>query len=163
MAKLRDLVNVNINVDYLEIQGEKFYYVFNVSIRLYSRSLWKAVSYFEKDLNQMLQKDQVTLRGNELKIIRSLMYGMVRAGGTECTIKELEGAIAINEIVSAYETVMDVFVNGNFQQKDLETVKSNRKIETSAAKIETSGRNRNSLGFLFKCNNGLVWLGCKFL
>ena len=24
MAKLRDLVNVNINVDYLEIQGEKF-------------------------------------------------------------------------------------------------------------------------------------------
>ena len=46
MAKLRDLVNVNINVDYLEIQGEKFYYVFNVSIRLYSRSLWKAVSYF---------------------------------------------------------------------------------------------------------------------
>lgn len=45
------------------------------------------------------------------------MYGMVRAGGTECTIKELEGAIAINEIVSAYETVMDVFVNGNFQQK----------------------------------------------
>ena len=51
-------------------------------------------------------------------------------------LKELEGAIAINEIVSAYETVMDVFVNGNFQQ-NLETVKSNRKIETSAAKIET--------------------------
>ncbi len=77
----------------------------------------KPYPIFEKNLNQMLQKDQVTLRGNELKIIRSLMYGMVRAGGTECTIKELEGAIAINEIVSAYETVMDVFVNGNFQQK----------------------------------------------
>lgn len=87
----------------------------------------KPYPIFEKDLNQMLQKDQVTLRGNELKIIRSLMYGMVRAGGTECTIKELEGAIAINEIVSAYETVMDVFVNGNFQQKDLETVKKQPK------------------------------------
>ena len=72
---------------------------------------------FLKRFESNVTKDQVTLRGNELKIIRSLMYGMVRAGGTECTIKELEGAIAINEIVSAYETVMDVFVNGNFQQK----------------------------------------------
>ncbi|MGC3321516.1 hypothetical protein [Enterococcus faecalis] len=52
---------------------------------------------------------------------------MVRAGATECTIKELVGAIAINEIVSAYETVIGVFMNGNYQQKDLETVKKQPK------------------------------------
>ncbi|MFG5713838.1 hypothetical protein ACFJXE_07815 [Enterococcus faecalis] len=128
MAKLRDLVNVNINVDYLEIQGEKIPIMFSMSALDYIQEAYgKPYPIFEKDLNQMLQKNQVTLRGNELKIIRSLMYGMVRAGGTECTIKELEGAIAINEIVSAYETVMDVFVNGNFQQKDLETVKKQPK------------------------------------
>ena len=89
---------------------------------------------FLKRFESNVTKDQVTLRGNELKIIRSLMYGMVRAGGTECTIKELEGAIAINEIVSAYETVMDVFVNGNFQQKDLETVKATEKSKQAQPK-----------------------------
>ena len=31
MAKLRDLVNVNINVDYLEIQGEKIPIMFSMS------------------------------------------------------------------------------------------------------------------------------------
>ena len=128
MAKLRDLVNVNVNVEHIEIQGEKIPIMFSMSALDYIQEAYgKPYPVFERDLNNMMKQKQVTLRGNELKLIRSLMYGMVRAGGTECTIKELEGAIAINEIVSAYETVMDVFMNGNFQQKDLETVKKQPK------------------------------------
>lgn len=139
MAKLRDLVNVNVNVDHIEIQGEKIPIMFSMSALDYIQEAYgKPYPVFERDLNNMMKQKQVTLRGNELKLIRSLMYGMVRAGGTECTIKELEGAIAINEIVSAYETVMDVFMNGNFQQKDLETVKKQPKNRNS------HNRNRNN-------------------
>ncbi|MBF0021166.1 hypothetical protein HAX41_13605 [Enterococcus faecalis] len=139
MAKLRDLVNVNVNVDHIKIQGEKIPIMFSMSALDYIQEAYgKPYPVFERDLNNMMKQKQVTLRGNELKLIRSLMYGMVRAGGTECTIKELEGAIAINEIVSAYETVMDVFMNGNFQQKDLETVKKQPKNRNS------HNRNRNN-------------------
>ncbi|EGO8854254.1 MULTISPECIES: hypothetical protein [Enterococcus] len=139
MAKLRDLVNVNVNVEHIEIQGEKIPIMFSMSALDYIQEAYgKPYPVFERDLNNMMKQKQVTLRGNELKLIRSLMYGMVRAGGTECTIKELEGAIAINEIVSAYETVMDVFMNGNFQQKDLETVKKQPKNRNS------HNRNRNN-------------------
>ncbi|EGO6642699.1 hypothetical protein [Enterococcus faecalis] len=139
MAKLRDLVNVNVNVEHIEIQGEKIPIMFSMSALDYIQEAYgKPYPIFERDLNNMMKQKQVTLRGNELKLIRSLMYGMVRAGGTECTIKELEGAIAINEIVSAYETVMDVFMNGNFQQKDLETVKKQPKNRNS------HNRNRNN-------------------
>ncbi|HHB0740017.1 TPA: hypothetical protein ACOAXA_000169 [Enterococcus faecalis] len=139
MTKLRDLVNVNVNVEHIEIQGEKIPIMFSMSALDYIQEAYgKPYPVFERDLNNMMKQKQVTLRGNELKLIRSLMYGMVRAGGTECTIKELEGAIAINEIVSAYETVMDVFMNGNFQQKDLETVKKQPKNRNS------HNRNRNN-------------------
>lgn len=139
MAKLRDLVNVNVNVEHIEIQGEKIPIMFSMSALDYIQEAYgKPYPVFERDLNNMMKQKQVTLRGNELKLIRSLMYGMVRAGGTECTIKELEGAIAINEIVSACETVMDVFMNGNFQQKDLETVKKQPKNRNS------HNRNRNN-------------------
>ncbi len=139
MAKLRDLVNVNVNVDHIDIQGEQIPIMFSMSALDYIQEAYGTpYPVFERDLNNMMKQKQVTLRGNELKLIRSLMYGMVRAGGTECTIKELEGAIAINEIVSAYETVMDVFMNGNFQQKDLETVKKQPKNRNS------HNRNRNN-------------------
>ena len=128
MAKLRDLANVDVNVDYIDIQGEKIPIMFSMSaLDFIQEAYGKPYPVFERDLNNMLKQGKVLLTGNELKLIRSLMYGMVRAGGTECTIKELEGAIAINEIVSAYETVMGVFMNGNFQQKDLETVKKQPK------------------------------------
>ncbi|EGO5096819.1 hypothetical protein [Enterococcus faecalis] len=143
MAKLRDLVNVNVNVEHIEIQGEKIPIMFSMSALDYIQEAYgKPYPIFERDLNNMMKQKQVTLRGNELKLIRSLMYGMVRAGGTECTIKELEGAIAINEIVSAYETVMDVFMNGNFQQKDLETVKKQPKNRNNHTK--NHNRNRNN-------------------
>ncbi|WPH51261.1 hypothetical protein SHT69_08070 [Enterococcus faecalis] len=143
MAKLRDLVNVNVNVEHIAIQGEKIPIMFSMSALDYIQEAYgKPYPVFERDLNNMMKQKQVTLRGNELKLIRSLMYGMVRAGGTECTIKELEGAIAINEIVSAYETVMDVFMNGNFQQKDLETVKKQPKNRNNHTK--SHNRNRNN-------------------
>ncbi|HCT7954077.1 TPA: hypothetical protein RD661_002530 [Enterococcus faecalis] len=143
MAKLRDLVNVNVNVEHIKIQGEKIPIMFSMSALDYIQEAYgKPYPVFERDLNNMMKQKQVTLRGNELKLIRSLMYGMVRAGGTECTIKELEGAIAINEIVSAYETVMDVFMNGNFQQKDLETVKKQPKNRNNHTK--NHNRNRNN-------------------
>lgn len=124
MAKLRDLVNVEANVDHISIQGVKIPIMFSMAAIDYIQECYgKSYPQFERDMNSMLKQKQVTLRGNELKIVRSLIYGMVRAGGTECTPQELEGSITLNEIEPVYDTAMNVFVNQNFEQKDLETVK----------------------------------------
>lgn len=94
MAKLRDLVNVDVNVDYIDIQGEKIPIMFSMSaLDFIQEAYGKPYPVFERDLNNMLKQGKVLLTGNELKLIRSLMYGMVRAGGTECTIKELKGPL----------------------------------------------------------------------
>lgn len=124
MAKLRDLVNVKANVDVILIQGVEIPIMFSISALDFIQECYgKPYPQFEKDLNTMLKQKQIYLRGNELKLVRSLIYGMVRAGGTECTPNELEGSIPIHEINNVYETVLTVFNSGNFQQKDLETLK----------------------------------------
>lgn len=128
MAKLRDLVNVEANIDHIVIQNTEIPVMFSMaSLDFIQEAYGKPYPVFEKDLNKMMVQKQITLTGNELKLVRSLIYGMVRAGGTECTVKELEGAITIHEIVKVYETIMNVFMSSNFQEKDLETLKKPRK------------------------------------
>lgn len=143
MAKLRDLVNVEANVEHVVIQGVEIPIMFSMaSIDYIQEAYGKPYPQFERDMNSMLQKKQITLGRNELKIVRSLIYGMVRAGGTECTIQELEGSIPISDIQAVYQAAMDVFINSNFQQNDLETVKKPQN-KQNKANSQPSYRNRN--------------------
>ncbi|MCQ6405537.1 hypothetical protein NPM08_33480, partial [Bacillus cereus] len=45
---------------------------------------------FEKEMNDMIAKGQFSLAENEAKLMRALIYEMLRSGGTECTLDEIK-------------------------------------------------------------------------
>lgn len=120
MAKLKDLINININRDTITIQGVEIPVVFTMESFPYVEEAYGA-SYiqYEKDLNALMRKEEVELGKTELKIINSLIYGMVRAGGTETTPDELEAAIPLSDKPGIFQSVLNIFNNQIFQASDV--------------------------------------------
>ena len=120
MAKLKDLVNVNINRDEITIQGAKLPVIFTMqSFPFVEEAYGKSYIEFEKDLNAMLAGKEVRMGQNEIKLMISLIYGMVRSGGTECTPEELQAAIPLSDMPSIFEAVLRVFNGQIFQEEDV--------------------------------------------
>lgn len=128
MAKLKDLVNVDINRDNITIQGVSIPVIFTMkSFPFIEESYGKPYRVFELDLNRMLRKGQVRLGKNETRLMYALIYGMVRAGGTECTPKELDGSIPISDLQGIFQTVLNIFNNQHFQKEDMAMIKEEKK------------------------------------
>lgn len=128
MAKLSDLVNVNINQNAINIQGVVIPVIFTFKSFPYVEEAYgKPYHEFEKDINQMLENKQITLGENETKLMNALIYAMVKAGGTDCTPKEIENAIPISDLPGIFQTVLDIFSNQNFQKSDIEKIKTEKK------------------------------------
>lgn len=128
MAKLSDLVNVNINRDTIKIQGVDIPVIFTMkSFPFVEEAYGKPYHIFEKDLNRMLQKGNIRLGKNEIKLMSALIYAMVRSGGTECTPKELEGSIPISDLSGVFQTVLNIFNNQMFQKEDMDKMKTEKK------------------------------------
>lgn len=128
MAKLSDLVNVNINRDTIAVQGVEIPVVFTMkSFPHVEEAYGKAYNIFEKDINRMLQKGKVTLGKNETKLMSALIYAMVRSGGTDCTPYELENAIPLRDLPSIFQIALNIFNNQNFQIEDREKIKTEKK------------------------------------
>lgn len=128
MAKLSDLVNVNINRDTIKIQGVDIPVIFTMKSFPYVEEAYgKPYHLFEKDLNRMLQKGKVRLGKKEIKLMSALIYAMVRSGGTECTPQELEGAVPIQDLPDIFQTVLNIFNNQMFQKSDMEKIKTEKK------------------------------------
>ncbi|MDR9793611.1 hypothetical protein Q8A72_11625 [Aeribacillus pallidus] len=128
MAKLSDLVNVNINRDVIQIQGVDIPVIFTMKSFPYVEEAYgKPYHIFEKDLNRMLAKGKVTIGKNEIKLMNALIYAMVRSGGTECTPKELEGAIPLSDLPGIFQTVLSIFNNQMFQKEDMDKIKTEKK------------------------------------
>ncbi|NEX77372.1 hypothetical protein G4Z05_00450 [Bacillus thermocopriae] len=128
MAKLSDLVNVNINRDTIKIQDVDIPVIFTMkSFPFVEEAYGKPYHIFEKDLNRMLQKGTVKLGKNETRLMSALIYAMVRSGGTECTPKELEGSIPISDLSGVFQTVLNIFNNQMFQKEDMDKMKTEKK------------------------------------
>jgi hypothetical protein len=128
MARLSDLVNVNINRDTIKIQGVDIPVIFTMkSFPFVEEAYGKPYHIFEKDLNRMLQKGTVKLGKNETRLMSALIYAMVRSGGTECTPKELEGSIPISDLSGVFQTVLNIFNNQMFQKEDIDKMKTEKK------------------------------------
>jgi hypothetical protein len=128
MAKLSDLVNVNINRDTIKIQGVDFPVIFSMkSFPLVEEAYGKSYEIFEKELNAMIKKGQVTLGKNEIKLMYSLVYAMVKAAGTDCTPYEIENSIPLSDISAIFQVVMGIFTRQNFQVEDMEKIKQEKK------------------------------------
>lgn len=128
MAKLSDLVNVNINRDTIRIQGVEIPVIFTMKSFPYVEEAYgKPYHVFEKDMNRMLKKGQVRLGKNEIRLMHALIYSMIRSGGTECTPKEIEGAIPMSDLPDIFQTVLSIFNNQMFQKEDMEKIKTEKK------------------------------------
>jgi len=128
LARLSDLVNVNINRDEIKIQGVSIPVIFTMkSFPFVEEAYGKAYHLFEKDINKMLTTGTVVLGKKETKLMYSLIYAMVKSGGTECTPYELENSIPIADLEGIFQTVLDIFNRQNFQTEDMEKIKTEKK------------------------------------
>ncbi|MGA4718862.1 hypothetical protein [Fictibacillus nanhaiensis] len=128
MAKLSDLVNININRDTIKVQGVDIPVIFTFKSFPYVEEAYgKPYHAFEKDINRMMQKGTITLGKNEIKLMSALIYAMVKSAGTDCTPFEIETAIPISDLPGVFEVAMNIFNNQNFQQSDMNKIKSEKK------------------------------------
>jgi len=128
MAKLRDLVNVNINRNTIQIQGVDIPVIFTFKSFPYLEEAYgKPYHIFEKDLNRMLKKGRVTIGRNEVRLMNALIYAMVRSGGTDCTVHELEGAIPLHDLPGIFEVILPIFNSQIFQADDAKKIKTEKK------------------------------------
>jgi hypothetical protein len=128
MAKLSDLVNVNINRDTIKIQGVSIPVIFTMkSFPFVEEAYGKAYHLFEKEINKMLITGTVVLGRKETKLMYALIYAMVKSGGTDCTPYELENSIPISDLEGIFQTVLDIFNRQNFQMEDMKKIKNEKK------------------------------------
>lgn len=128
MAKLKDLVNVNINRDTIKIQGIDIPVIFSFKSFPYLEEAYgKPYHVFEKDLNQMMKKGKVRLGKKETHLMYALIYAMVRSGGTDCTPGELEGAIPLHELTEVFKVILPIFHRQIFQKEDANKIKTEKK------------------------------------
>ena len=128
MAKLSDLVNLNINRTVIKIQDAEIPVIFTFKSFPYLEQAYKKPYHiFEKDLNRMMKKGKVQVGKNEIRIMYALIYAMVRSGGTDCTPTELENSIPLSDLPGVFQTAIDIFQNQTFQQSDANKIKSQKK------------------------------------
>jgi len=128
MARLSDLVNVNINVNTITIQKVKIPVVFTFeSFPFVEESYGKEYHEFEKEMNEMMKKGQFSLGEKEAKLMRSLIYAMIRSGGTECSPGEIKNAIPLYDLPDIFQVVFQIFSGQTFQYSDMEKLKQEKK------------------------------------
>lgn len=121
LARLKDLVDINLNIDFIKIQNEEIPISFGMDAMEYIADIYgDDYSVFEKDLNEeFVGKEVIVATRKNMKIIRSLIYGMVRSGGTECTPEELQRSIPFSQVTDVYQICLNVFMSQNFEEHDL--------------------------------------------
>ncbi|USK91494.1 hypothetical protein [Rossellomorea marisflavi] len=128
MARLSDLVNVNINRNTITIQGVQIPVIFTFKSFPYVEEAYgKPYEVFEKDINHMLRNGKLSLGKNEIRLMNALIYAMVRSGGTDCTISEIESSIPLHDLPNIFQVTLDIFNNQNFQQSDMAKIKTEKK------------------------------------
>lgn len=130
MTKLRDLVNVNINRNTISIQGVEIPVIFTFkSFPYLEQAYGKPYHAFEKDLNRMMKSKNIVMGHNETKLMNSLIYAMIRSGGTDATLHEVESAIPLSDLPDIFEVVMNIFNRQIFQAEDAGKIKNEKKTE----------------------------------
>jgi hypothetical protein len=128
MARLSDLVNVDINRNTIKIQGVQIPVIFTFKSFPYVEEAYgKSYGTFEQEMHKMMENGQITLGKKEIKLMHALIYAMVRSGGTDCTISEIENAIPLTDLPDIFQVAIDLFNNQNFQKTDMDKLKTEKK------------------------------------
>jgi len=128
MARLSDLVNVEINRNTINIQKASIPVIFTMeSFPYIEEAFGKPYHEFQKEMNDMLETGTVTMGKNEIRLMYILIYAMMRSGGTECTLEEVKGSIPLNDLPGIFQSVFEIFNNQDFQAEDMEKLKKDEK------------------------------------
>lgn len=118
MAKLSDLVKLR-DTTFLTIQGTKVPADFTFdSIAAIEEVYGKKYTDFERDLNALLKKKRITSEPKTLKIVWSLVYGLLIGGGTETTYEEMNRAVPFKDIPNIVAEAMEILSQQDFQATD---------------------------------------------
>lgn len=155
MARLADY---GINVDNLEntavvtVRGHEFPIAFTMETMEYIADTYdEDYSQFEADMNAMLNKsggniNSSNLTSSDLKIMRTLIYAMLRTGGLEEDPQTIFKFLGMSgEVLDIYAKCMPIFASQTFQVVDLK--KSNepqdyQKTKTSQSKSKKKKNHR---------------------
>lgn len=151
MARLSDY---GINVDNLEntaickIKGIEFPISFTMETMEYIADTYDSdYSQFEADMNEMLNKsggkiNSSNLTSADLKIMRTLIYAMLRTGGLDESPKTIFKFLGMNgEVLDIYSACMTIFASQTFQVVDLK--KSNEPQDFQRKKVTKSKKKKN--------------------
>ncbi|MGE7881694.1 hypothetical protein [Bacillus sp. NPDC094077] len=128
MARLSDLVNVDINRETITIQKVQIPVIFTMeSFPYVEEAFGKKFHEFQEEMNDMFEKGEVVMGEHEIKLMRVLIYAMMRSGGTECTLEEVKGSIPLHELPDVFQAAVNIFNRQNFQIEDMEKLKNEKK------------------------------------
>ena len=152
MARLSDY---GIHVEDLKnsavvaIQGAEFPISFTMQTMEYIADVYGGdYSQFESDMNAMLSKKEgrissANLSPSDLKIMRALIYAMLRTGGLEENPETIFKFLGMSgEVLSAYSACMEIFASQTFQVEDLK--KSRKPQDFQKIQANRKKRNKNS-------------------
>ncbi|HGF7449403.1 hypothetical protein N8B50_08095 [Enterococcus faecium] len=152
MARLSDY---GINVEDLKnsatvtIQGVEFPISFTMQTMEFIADVYGGdYSQFESDMNAMLSKKEgqissANLSPSDLKIMRALIYAMLRTGGLEEDPETIFKFLGMSgEVLSAYSTCMEIFASQTFQVEDLKKSKKPQDFQKAQAKRKKNKKNR---------------------
>lgn len=152
MARLSDLGIETKNVDnrrVIYIQGKPVPVVLSMETMEHIAEVYDDdYAIFERDLNNMIKRSDGELntgklKSSDLKIMRSLIYAMVRSGGIECTPEELSTAIGFtHELLDIFGQCMEIFSKQRFQVEDLKKSRKPQDFKKTSKKVKNQ-RNRN--------------------
>ncbi|EMF0442638.1 hypothetical protein ACH0SO_002684 [Enterococcus hirae] len=152
MARLSDY---GIHVEDLKnsatvtIQGVEFPISFTMQTMEFIADVYGGdYSQFESDMNAMLYKKEgkissANLSPSDLKIMRALIYAMLRTGGLDENPETIFKFLGMSgEVLSAYSTCMEIFASQTFQVEDLKKSKKPRDFPKAQAKRKKNKKNR---------------------
>lgn len=144
MARLSDY---GIHVEDLKnsatvtIQGVEFPISFTMQTMEFIADVYGGdYSQFESDMNAMLYKKEgkissANLSPSDLKIMRALIYAMLRTGGLDENPETIFKFLGMSgEVLSAYSTCMEIFASQTFQVEDLKKSKKPQDFQKAQAK-----------------------------
>lgn len=151
MARLADY---GINLDGLQnkgtvtIKGTDFPIAFTMQTMEYIADVYDGdYAVFERDMNDMLLRSEgrlssANLKRADLKIMRALIYAMLRTGGLDETPETIYTFIGMsNDVINIYAVCMEIFTSQNFQVEDLK--KSQKPQDFKSSKTQPSAKRKN--------------------
>ena len=158
MAKLADYGIVVSDTPTVTIKGHQFPILLTMETMEHIADIYDDdYSKFEEDMNAMLNKSggrisSKDLSASDLKIMRALIYGMLKTGGLDETPETIFKFLGMNStIVEVYGACMEVFTEQNFQVDDVKNPRSHKIIKLRnkrKTKRKNTNGSRNALGFL---------------